>query len=360
MTDSKKEPASPATETEKDKTVPQTKPAGDKPNPLQEIVDKQVSRPRGVIGRIRAEDTARPPALPVPAASGDNGHNVQAYTSQAAIDRWQEESSGIRMLEIGDNVITMFDAIGESYWSEGVTAKSVAKSLRAIGPRDVEVHLNSPGGDMFEGIAIYNVLREHPHQVTVKIMGIAASAASIIAMAGDKIEIGAGSFLMVHNCWIFAQGNQHDFREIADWLGPFDAAMAEVYAYRSKGKTTAEAMAALMTKESYLSGSTAIKLGLADDLLPSDKTTVDSDAKAKDKETNRLRSMEISLMQARGLSRSQARAEIKALMGGTTDSAPKKDGTKDSAVDDTPPEPADPALMSAMAGLLATLKGEKS
>src|SRR3546814_13007802 len=82
---------------------------------------------------------------------------------------------------------------------------------------------------MFEGIACYNVLREHPQTVTVKVMGMAASAASIIAMAGDQIEIGAASFLMIHNCWVMAMGNRHDMAETAEWLAPFDAAMADVY-----------------------------------------------------------------------------------------------------------------------------------
>src|SRR3546814_10539588 len=77
---------------------------------------------------------------------------------------------------MGDNVITMFDSIGEDYWTGGgVTAKKLQSQLRAIGERDIEVHINSYGGDMFEGIACYNVLREHPQTVTVKVMGMAAS-----------------------------------------------------------------------------------------------------------------------------------------------------------------------------------------
>jgi ATP-dependent Clp protease protease subunit len=85
----------------------------------------------------------------------------------------------------------MFEDIGEDFWTGGgITAKKVSPQLRAIGDRPVEVQLNSPGGDMFEGIAIYNVLREHPQDITVKVMGMAASAASLIAMAGDTVEIG--------------------------------------------------------------------------------------------------------------------------------------------------------------------------
>ena len=141
---------------------------------------------------------ARPDALPVPAR-----RDVNAFTAPSVLERWAEDGAGIRALERGDNVITMFDIIGEDFWSGGgVTAKGVAAQLRAIGDRPVEVQINSPGGDMFEGIAIYNVLREHPQAITVKVMGMAASAASIIAMAGDTVEIGAASFIMIHNCWV--------------------------------------------------------------------------------------------------------------------------------------------------------------
>jgi ATP-dependent Clp protease protease subunit len=168
----------------------------------------------------------------------------------------------------GDNVITMFDVIGEDFWSGGgVTAKKVAAQLRAIGDRPVEVQINSPGGDMFEGIAIYNVLREHPAAVTVKVMGMAASAASIIAMAGDTIEIGAASFLMIHNCWVVAVGNRHDMAETAAFLEPFDQAMADVYAAAHRARQRIK-VAKWMDAETYMSGQMAIDRGFADALLP--------------------------------------------------------------------------------------------
>lgn len=100
---------------------------------------------------MRVFARARPSALPQPA-----NREVQAFTKPQVLDRWADEAAGIRALERGDNVITMFDVIGEDWWTGGgVTAKKVASQLRAIeGP--VEVQINSPGGDMFEGIAIYN------------------------------------------------------------------------------------------------------------------------------------------------------------------------------------------------------------
>ncbi|MEO1747503.1 MAG: head maturation protease, ClpP-related, partial [Pseudomonadota bacterium] len=134
------------------------------------------------------------------------------------------------------NTISIYDVIGEDWWTgEGVTAKRIAAALRSIGENDVTVNINSPGGDMFEGLAIYNLLVEHPGAVSIRVMGLAASAASVIAMAGDEIEMGLGSFLMIHNSWGVVIGNQNDMREAADTFSKFDAAMADIYVHRSRG-----------------------------------------------------------------------------------------------------------------------------
>ena len=282
---------------------------------------------------------ARPDALPIPAR-----RDVNAFTAPSVLDRWAEDGAGIRSLERGDNVITMFDIIGEDFWSGGgITAKTVAAQLRAIGDRPVEVQINSPGGDMFEGIAIYNVLREHPQAITIKVMGMAASAASVIAMAGDTVEIGAASFIMIHNCWVLAMGNRHDMQETADFLAPFDSAMAEVYAART-GKTVAEC-AKWMDAETFMSGSQAIERSFADTLLSADKMTTDDKAKASDRSTNDLRAMELQLVSA-GLTRSDARARIN-----------KIKGTPGAALDaDTTPGAGDPELTGDLARLLATIR----
>ncbi len=282
--------------------------------------------------------SARPGALPLP---GDR--RLQAFTPASVLDRFGDTAAGIRAVAKGDNIITMFDSIGEDYWTGGgVTAKKVSAQLRAIGERDVEVHINSYGGDMFEGIAVYNVLREHPHNVTVKVMGMAASAASIIAMAGDQVEIGAASFLMIHNCWVIAMGNRHDMAETAAWLEPFDGAMADVYAARSGADR--DEIVQWMDAETYMSGSTAVDRGFADELLSADAFVVDEDAKAADRSVNELRAMELALV-ASGMTRTQARARIKNLKG-----------TPGAATDqDVTPGAGDHKLTEALTGLLASL-----
>lgn len=282
---------------------------------------------------------ARPGALPVPA-----NRDVSAFTKPQVLDRWAEDVAGIRAVATGDNVVTIFDVIGEDFWTGGgVTAKKVSAQLRAIGDRPVEVQINSPGGDMFEGLAIYNVLREHPQEITIKVMGMAASAASIIAMAGDEIQIGAASFIMIHNAWVLAMGNRHDMRETADFLEPFDQAMVDVYAART-GQDTKD-IAKWMDDETFMSGSTAIERGFADALLSADAMKVDEKAKAEDRATNDLRAMELQLVSA-GVTRSEARARIM-----------KIKGTPGAAIEPAVTPGAGGNDYAGLAGLLATIKG---
>jgi ATP-dependent protease ClpP protease subunit len=307
---------------------------GGRPAPGAKPSPSAPATPRGVVGKVQARE--RPGALPVPAE-----RSVSALTKPSVLDKWGADAAGIRAVEIGDNVITMFDVIGEDWWTGGgVTAKKVAAQLRAIGDRPVEVQINSPGGDMFEGLAIYNVLREHPQAITVKVMGMAASAASIIAMAGDTVEIGAASFLMIHKCWVTAQGNEDDMREVADFLAPFDRAMSEVYAQRS-GKTAAECVA-WMKAETYMSGADAIERGFADALLAADQTKRDDGTKASDRERTAVTALELKLL-AGGDTRAQAREHISKIKG-------KPDAAREPA--DKPDAVDDPELIGAMQALL--------
>lgn len=179
-----------------------------------------------------------------------------------AMDRWRPE---VRAAREGDASISIYDTIGEGWDGGGVTAQRIGAILRNIGARDITVNINSPGGDFFEGVAIYNQLRAHPAKVTVNVMGLAASAASVIAMAGDAINMGDGAFMMIHNAWAMAIGNRHDLAAAAEQLAPFDAAMADVYA--SRAGITPAAAADLMDKETWMGAQQAIDGGFADDRL---------------------------------------------------------------------------------------------
>lgn len=181
-----------------------------------------------------------------------------------ALENW---NSGIKAAS-SDNTISILDVIGADMWGDGVSAKRISAALRAIGDSDVIVNINSPGGDMFEGLAIYNLLRAHSGKVTVNVLGIAASAASIIAMAGDDVLMGRGSFLMIHNCWAISMGNRHDFAKLATVLEPFDKAMAGIYAART-GQSE-EDIGQMMDDELYIGAGDAIDNGFADGLLSAD------------------------------------------------------------------------------------------
>lgn len=187
--------------------------------------------------------------------------NFQWDAPSDVLAKWAEMPAAAASTD--DDSITMFEVIGEDWWTGGgVTAKRVSAALRSIGNKDVTVKINSPGGDMFEGIAIYNLLRGHPAKVTVEVLGWAASAASIIAMAGDEIRMGLGSFMMVHNAWGVVVGNRHDMREAATLFDGFDAAIADIYEART-GMKRAE-IEKLMDAETFMGPSEAVKNGFAD------------------------------------------------------------------------------------------------
>src|SRR5690606_11193118 len=202
----------------------------------------------------------------LPAAPA-NRLDVQSRLSPKALSRWD---AGIQAAAEDDRTISVLDVIGQDWWTgEGVTSKRIAGALRSLGKGPVTVNINSPGADVFEGLAIYNLLREHPGEVTVEVLGLAASAASIIAMAGDEVQVPRAGFLMIHNAWVIAAGNRNELRGVADYLEPFDAAMADIYAARTGDSL--DDMAALMDAETWIGGSDAVARGFADALLPSDQ-----------------------------------------------------------------------------------------
>lgn len=226
-----------------------------------------------------------------------------------AVDRW--EPAVCAAAGDASNSISIYDSIGENWEGTGVTAKRISAALRSIGAKDVVVNVNSPGGDFFEGVAIYNLLREHEGKVTVRVLGVAASAASVIAMAGDEILMGDGSFLMIHNAWAVAVGNRHDMRDTAAVLEPFDAAMAALYAQQT-GMTIKEAEA-LMDQETWIGAQRAVDDGFATGLLPSSEIAQNAKASASRKP---MALIEASMAKA-GFSRSTRRDAFKALFSGT-------------------------------------------
>lgn len=236
-------------------------------------------------------------------------------TRPSSVERWRPN---IRAESNGNDAtsISVMDVIGESWDGSGVTAKGVKAVLRNIGPKPVVVNINSPGGDFFEGVAIYNTLMQHPAKVDVNVLGIAASAASVVAMAGDSIRMGDGSFMMIHNAWALAMGNRTELREIADWLEPFDNAMRDLYAKRT-GMAPAN-VAKLMDAETYLSASDAVDKGFADALMEAPPAQGDAAAAAALHGTRLVEAM----LRAAGKTAAEAKDVISQIKRGAREADP--------------------------------------
>ncbi|CAM9227403.1 MULTISPECIES: head maturation protease, ClpP-related [Acinetobacter] len=228
--------------------------------------------------------------------------------SPLAFDRW---NPAIKASDENENTIGIYDPIGYDYWDDsGVTAKRISAALRSLDGADVVVNINSPGGDVFEGLAIYNLLREYKGHVTVRVLGVAASAASFIAMAADEIQIARAGFFMIHNAWTGLWGNRNDLRETADFLEQIDDTIADIYHVRSG--LSMDELKADMDKERWINGRDAIDSGFADAFLPSD--VVVEDTKNFTKEKVAAHKADILLAKA-GMSRSSRRELIQDLKG---------------------------------------------
>lgn len=167
------------------------------------------------------------------------------------------------------------------YWGDETTSKSVRQWLASNAKaKEITVRLNSPGGDAFEGVAIYNALKRHEARIVVDVEGLAASAASVIAMAGDEIRVHQGAQIMIHEAGSMAWGNAKDLRKTADLLEKINAEVAEIYASRT-GQTVARVLE-LMADETWMGAKDATSLGFADKALP---------AKAKPQQSMRAQAL---------------------------------------------------------------------
>lgn len=156
---------------------------------------------------------------------------------------------------------TRIDIYDEISWF-GITAADFNRELKQVTSRAISLHLNSPGGDVFDGIAIYNALKQHPATVNVTIDAIAASIASVIAMAGDRVEMSQGSMLMIHEPFALVIGDATDMRKQAEALDLMGDSIAGIYAGRAGGKP--EEWRAAMREETWYSDSSAVDAKLAD------------------------------------------------------------------------------------------------
>lgn len=159
--------------------------------------------------------------------------------------------------------ISIYDEIGFF----GTTAGEFRNQLKALDVDHITLRLNSPGGDVFDALAIYNQLREHRASIDVIVDGLAASAASFIAMAGDTIKMSRHSRLMIHEAWGVAIGPAADMRKSADMLESLTRDIADIYSERS-GRPV-DVWLAYMQAETWFEAQEAVDAGLADEVLSS-------------------------------------------------------------------------------------------
>lgn len=152
-------------------------------------------------------------------------------------------------------------------WDESdVSAFGFKKELDELGDiSELNVHINSLGGSTYQALTIYNLLKQHKAKINVYIDGIAASAASIIAMAGEKVYMPKTSMMMIHNCWTWATGNAKELRKTADDMDKI--AVAYKAAYLSKISIDEEKLDTLLDEETYLTAEECINMGFADELI---------------------------------------------------------------------------------------------
>lgn len=165
----------------------------------------------------------------------------------------------------------IYDAIGSDMFAGGLSAKNVADALKeAKGAKTMNIRINSPGGDVFDGLAIYNLLSAFKAEKVVHIDGLAASIASVIAMAGDKVIMASESEMMVHQAWTVTGGNSSDIKKVITQLDNADNSIKAIYERKTGMKQ--DKLHELMAAETWMTSAEALDMKFADSIYtPSSK-----------------------------------------------------------------------------------------
>lgn len=174
-------------------------------------------------------------------------------------------------VDVGE--LFIYGEITSYKWDDSdTTAQSFKEDLEGLGDiKSLNIYINSPGGSVFQGQAIYTILKRHKAKVNVYVDGLAASIASVIAMAGDTIFMPKNAMMMIHNPWTFAMGNAKDFRKVADDLDKIRGSLVESYLNKTGDKMTNEKLDELLDGETWLSAQECFDYGLCDELLEDKK-----------------------------------------------------------------------------------------
>lgn len=182
----------------------------------------------------------------------------------------------IKNASSNETVIDIYDEIG--LW--GITAQQFRDDLRDVKSGTIKLHIDSPGGSVFDGVSIYNSLREHPAKIHVRVDALAASIASVIAMAGETVEIHETAFMMVHDPWTWTAGNSRDLREQADLLDDLKENSIKLAYKRKMGDLYDEAaIDTLLEGESWLNAKKSVEYGFADKIIEEGGGAVENSAR---------------------------------------------------------------------------------
>lgn len=200
-------------------------------------------------------------------------------------------------------VIKIYGSIGSSFWDEENDIENGVKNVKDLEKllkdnktaNTMDIYINSTGGSVFEGIAIYNILKRHKAYKKVYIDGFACSIASVIAMAGNQIIMPKSSLMMIHNAWTVGMGNSKEFRKLADDLEVINEMIINTYV--AKPKVEKSEIIKLMDEESYLSAEECYKHGLCTKIIEDEEETVENVENALDETTklfnNKLSQLEV-------------------------------------------------------------------
>ncbi|WP_107951359.1 head maturation protease, ClpP-related [Lysinibacillus parviboronicapiens] len=160
-----------------------------------------------------------------------------------------------------ETVLTIYGDIGESFWYESTSANDIDRALKEVKTSNITIRLNSPGGDAFDGIAIYNRLKDHKAKVKIIVDGWACSAASIMAMAADELIMNTGAMIMVHEAWTIAIGSKTEMQKTIDMMAKLDESLLDIY--MTKAQITRDEMKQFVINETWFTADEAVAIGFA-------------------------------------------------------------------------------------------------
>lgn len=204
-----------------------------------------------------------------------NSFKNQTYVEQ--LKQIPQKFNAVHNEETKTSEITIYGVIGTSWWNDSFSATDIDDALKAAGDNDIIINLNSPGGDAFDGISIFNRLKRHNGKVTIHVDGWACSAASIIAMAADELIMELGSMFMYHEASNIVWGTKTDMRKEANILEELEEGIIDIY--MTKTNLSREEVRANLDSETWLSAKKAVEYGFATKAASDDDTPQNTVAK---------------------------------------------------------------------------------